>query len=492
MPEGYIGIDNTAKQIKSIYLGQNNIASQIQKAYIGDQNGVARLWYQRFVPISSLPVGTVIKGIYGDEPFVIVHHGNPNSSIYDSSCDGTWILSQNCIAQMPYDSQNKSSVYVSSLMKWLDTDFYNSLKIKEFVKPVTLPFYIGKTYIKPDLYTGEDGYSARVFLLSAVEAGFYNTKYSSSDSSIYAGDGAKLDWFERTVNEEPHRAVTYNGNPVEWWMRTPRSGDNTYTQCVKPKTNGAYGRGYTKESHGVRPAMILPKDMYVDSSNVVYPRTFTDRLGNYVVGQTIKMDINGLKRVWRIAYKGNPKTSFYHGSCNGIWLVLNTVYSQRAMDDLDYSKSTVNSYLNTTFFNRIGTDSNAENFIKTVKIPYVSITKDDDNNNVYTVMSKGEGLSCKAFASSAFELGYDAVFFGHIDGAPLGYYNGLSETVQKSLSGTPAAYWSRTTNNTLGYLIVDADGTFTTNNPKKSLGVVPCVIMDAEALVENGIIIGSK
>ena len=82
MPSGYFGVNNTARKIQNIYIGQNNIASQVKKAYIGDQNGVARLWYQSIVPISELPVGSVVKGIYGSEEFIIVHQGNPNTTIY--------------------------------------------------------------------------------------------------------------------------------------------------------------------------------------------------------------------------------------------------------------------------------------------------------------------------------------------------------------------------------------------------------------------------
>ena len=49
-------------------------------------------------PISELSVGSSVYAKESGTPaeFIVVHHGNPDSSIYDASCDGTWLLRNSC------------------------------------------------------------------------------------------------------------------------------------------------------------------------------------------------------------------------------------------------------------------------------------------------------------------------------------------------------------------------------------------------------------
>lgn len=48
--------------------------------------------------LSNAAVGSIINipinGIVRE--FILVHSGNPNSSIYDSSCNGVWLLGKEC------------------------------------------------------------------------------------------------------------------------------------------------------------------------------------------------------------------------------------------------------------------------------------------------------------------------------------------------------------------------------------------------------------
>lgn len=372
MPSGYFGVNNTARKIQNIYIGQNNIASQVKKAYIGDQNGVARLWYQSIVPISELPVGSVVKGIYGSKEFIIVHQGNPNTTIYPPDCNGTWIMAKDCLAAKLYNFPRDSLFTSSSICNWLNNTFYNQLTIKEYIKTATIPYYnvlADRNYA----YTLNNGFSTKIFLLSAVEAGFYNQRYDSDDTSIYDKDGAKLDYFDKTNNASSKRVATYNGTAVEWWMRTPRKAQFPGYQCVKPQTNGAYGRGRTDETHGIRPVMILPNDILVDSNGTVLPKTLNEHLRDYSVGKTVKIDVDGRELAWRIVHKGNPNKNIYDDSCNGTWLILDTLYKENFMNNINYLNSVVDNYLDTTFYNLIGTNSNVKDYIKTAKIPYIQV-----------------------------------------------------------------------------------------------------------------------
>ena len=251
---GYIGAGSTSHLVNKMYVGISGQAKAVQKAYIGVA-GKAKLWYQLGTPAGELAIGAIVKDIYGDEEFIVIHKGNPNTSIYDSSCDGVWLMPKNCVASLRFNSVRKRDITNSEAMNWLNSTFYNALAIKNFVKTVKIPYY--GTGNSPSLYTGANGYSTKIFLLSAVEAGFTN-RYPS----VFVDDGAKLAYFDQTNDSNYKRAVTLNGNGVEWWMRTPRRDISYYQedQAVKPNTSGGYGRGWVNEYHGIRPAFIVPYD----------------------------------------------------------------------------------------------------------------------------------------------------------------------------------------------------------------------------------------
>ena len=200
------------------------------------------------------------------------------------------------------------------------------------------------------------------------------------------------------------------------------------------------------------------------------------------------MDVNGNKRVWRIAYKGNPNPDIYDASCDGVWLVLNTIYSTRANgNDCQYAGGAIDTYLNSTFLERIDKTGNAAKHIKDVKIPYVKKLADGS----WEVQTKENGLPCKVFLPSAFEIGGPENASVYKDGSALGYYDGSPSTLTLKMSGTPAEWRTRTVTSDAQFeFSVDASGAITTCAPTDVIGVVPCVIMKPDALVEDGIIVG--
>ena len=59
------------------------------------------------VKLSTKAVGSIVKlkvdGTLRD--FIVVHQGKP-SSLYDASCDGTWLLLKDCLEQKRWHSAN--------------------------------------------------------------------------------------------------------------------------------------------------------------------------------------------------------------------------------------------------------------------------------------------------------------------------------------------------------------------------------------------------
>lgn len=475
-------ITGEARSVSKMYIGVDGKARQVKKAYIG-VNGAAKLWYQRSTPLGTLAVGSTVKIAVGgtDYDWLVVHQGLPGS-MYDASCKGTWLLMWDIYENRQWHSSNTNDYANSTIHSYLNSTFLNLFEssIKNAIKQVKLPYRKGSGTSRT-VTSGSNGLSAKIFLLSATETSF-------SFSSMPSGEGAELAYFKGCAdNSSDSKRVAYlNGSATDWWLRSPLCY-NFSAMCVS--SDGDWGFSSCSNSHGIRPCMILPQDTLVDDTGHIIdtddPRT---PLGWHSVGSTIKMDINGNKRVWRIAYKGNPNPNLYDESCNGVWLVLNTIYSTRANgSDCQYAGGIIDTYLNSTFLGRIDKDGNAAKYIKDVKIPYTK--KQGDGS--WEVQTKENGLPCKVFLPSIFELGGAENLSIYKDGSKLGYYDGSPSTLTLKLSGTPAAWRTRTvTSDAQSEFSVDTSGAITTCAPTDVIGVVPCVIMRPDALVEDGIIVG--
>lgn len=468
-------ITGEARSVSKMYIGVDGKARQVKKAYIG-VDGAAKLWYQLGSPLGNLAVGSTVKIAVGgkDYDWLVVHQGLPGS-MYDASCNGTWLLMKDIYTKMVFDSN--SNLFVnSSLLQYLNTTFHDAIdaNVQKLIKVATIP-YIAQNNTSA---ASSGNLRAWVFLLSMTEVGFVDT--ASSNMPI---EGAALSYFNSR-----NKIAYFGEEAAAWWSRTPYAVFNRDAWYIESNGDSAFS-DVRFFSCGVRPCMILPQDALVDDTGHIIaaddPRT---PLGLYSVGSTIKMDVNGNKRVWRIAYKGNPNPNLYDESCNGVWLVLNTIYSTRANgNDCQYAGGTIDTYLNGTFLERIDKGGNAAKYIKDVKIPYTK--KQGDGS--WEVQTKENGLSCKVFLPSIFEIGGAENLSIYKDGSKLGYYDGSPSTLTLEQSGTPAPWRTRTvTSDAQSEFSVDATGTITTCAPTDVIGVVPCVIMKPDALVENGIIIG--
>nr|DAM97934.1 MAG TPA: hypothetical protein [Caudoviricetes sp.] len=464
-------ITGEARSVSKMYIGVDGKARQVKKAYIGI-DGAAKLWYQRSTPLGTLAVGSTVKIAVGgtDYDWLVVHQGLPGS-MYDASCNGVWLLMLGSYTSKSFDSAYNRYAE-SRIHSYLNGTFYNLIDaaIRSAINTVKIPY----TYYTSDgassgyVHSGSKGLSTKVFILSVSEL-----DCSASDANV---EGTRLAYFQQ------NGVSSWSG----CWTRSSYYSRTDYIYSVTSRgvTETWYGSNY-----GVSPCMILPQEVLVDDTGHIIgtddPRT---PLGWHSVGSTIKMDINGNKRVWRIAYKGNPNPNLYDESCNGVWLVLNTIYSTRANgNDCQYAGGIIDTYLNGTFLGRIDKDGNAAKYIKEVKIPYAK--KQEDGS--WQVQTKENGLPCKVFLPSILELGGAENLSIYKDGSKLGYYDGSAATLTLKQSGTPAPWRTRTvTSDAQSEFSVDANGTITTCAPTDVIGVVPCVIMNPDALVENGIIIG--
>ena len=191
--------------------------------------------------------------------FFVVHQGNPNPSMYDASCDGTWLLMKDCYIQQLWDNSTLNDYENSHVHDYLNNEFFAMFdaKTKAAIKQVKIP-YISDVE-QETVSTGTSGLPTKIFLPSVYEVGI------TSKGSSYAPliDGAVLAYFYNSDEVSSKRVARYDGVASHWWLRTPYVNTTSYSLTVSDKGNlGSY---VVTTKFGIRPALILPSDAEFDS-----------------------------------------------------------------------------------------------------------------------------------------------------------------------------------------------------------------------------------
>lgn len=212
--------------------------------------------------LSTLYVGhSVYLNVGGvRKEFLVVHQGLP-SSLYDASCDGTWLLMKDIYENRQWNSSGSNVYETSTVNTYLNGPFLSLFdsNIKDVIKQVKIPYRKNGGSGGTD-QSGANGLSAKIFLLSGYEVGF-----TTSDVPYFPIDGAKLSYFESgTGASAKNKRIAYlNGSAVLWWLRSP---DTSVTDEVLGvySDGDPYNRRRASLSLGIRPCIILPSDALVD------------------------------------------------------------------------------------------------------------------------------------------------------------------------------------------------------------------------------------
>lgn len=221
--------------------------------------------------LGSKTVGSTVKlkvnGTARD--FIVVHQGRP-STIYDSSCDGTWLLMKDIYETRAWHSSNVNDYEKSTIHSYLNSTFLNLFEanVKNAIKQVKIPYRKGDGYGKT-VTSGSSGLSAKIFLLSATETGF-------SFDYMPTGEGATLSYFQGCAanSSDSKRVANYNGSATYWWLRSPYClSGNGSTHALHVLTNGDWDYYFCSYSCGVRPALILSSSLLVSDDGTVNTNT---------------------------------------------------------------------------------------------------------------------------------------------------------------------------------------------------------------------------
>ena len=229
--------------------------------------------------------------------------------------------------------------------------------------------------------------------------------------------------------------------------------------------------------------------MIGDTNVRAMPVAAETQISTLEVGTLVKINENSAPVEYMIVNQSLP-SSMYDASCNGCWLLRKDIAETRVWDssDNDYKNSNIHAYLNGSWTSRYSAGVLSQ--IKQVKIPYVNGTGSDD-----AVASGANGLSCKIFLLSGYEVGFSTSenpYFPR-DGAKLSYFSsGTSSSANNkriaNYNGSATDWWLRSpyTSNARSVCGVRSNGSYNAWNYNRFVvGVRPALILPSSALVDD-------
>lgn len=255
----------------------DDILSLLSKGVLAQTTGK----YTKHTAINDLPVGSTLQlnvgGVARD--FLVVQKGNPAPSIYDSSCDGVWLLMKEIYENHVWNSTRSNDYANSEICAYLNDAFLNLFdsSVQSAIKQVKIPYRAGDGTSKT-VSSGADGLQTKIFLLSGNECDFTLTYMPTNE-------GKPLSYFVDATDEK--RIAYLDGTAGPWWFRTPYCSATPIRVC-HAGSSGGETESYSTTSRGMRPALILPPDyqytFYTDDAGNIYTEqeyetALTDVLG---------------------------------------------------------------------------------------------------------------------------------------------------------------------------------------------------------------------
>ena len=228
--------------------------------------------------------------------------------------------------------------------------------------------------------------------------------------------------------------------------------------------------------------------MIGDTNVRAMPVAARTQISTLEVGTLVKINENGAPVEYLIVNQGLP-SSMYDASCDGCWLLRKDGVEDRVWGSTnnDYKNSDIQAYLNGDWTSRY--EAGILSQIKQVKIPYQNGTGSGGS-----VASGANGLSCKIFLLSGYEVGFstsDNSYFPR-DGAKLSYFISGTSTVANNkrianYNGRAIRWWLRSpsTLNTNRVSYVETYGGYNYWYCYLTDEVRPALVLPSTALVDD-------
>lgn len=218
------------------------------------------------VPVSTLSTGTIIKINENGAPveYIVIQQGKPHETMYDDSCDGTWVLRKDIHSKQLWNSEANNDYKSSTIHNWLNSTFRNSLSQYDdsIIRTVKIPYRNGNAN-GGTTDTGANGLSTQIFLLALCEL----LSYVDLDDF---NEGTFIQYFKSVSIVESKAYAEYNGVITEYWTRSPvyegMSGGKHEIGIITTPTSSDYPCSFAYcyiDPHGVRPTFILNPESIV-------------------------------------------------------------------------------------------------------------------------------------------------------------------------------------------------------------------------------------
>lgn len=273
------------------------------------------------------------------------------------------------------------------------------------------------------------------------------------------------------------------------------AGPNDGTVVVSSSVRNQYQTSAYVDSGLVNNTTYYYGVFAYNKDGVASPGAFTSAtpkagtpISELAVGTLIKILENGSPVEYMIVNQGLP-SSMYDASCDGCWVLRKDIAEERAWGSSsnDYKNSDIQAYLNGSWLSRYSAGVLSQ--IKQVKIPYQNGTGSGGS-----VASGANGLSCKIFLLSGYELGWttsDISYFPR-DGAKLSYFSSGTGSAANNkrianYNGSATNWWLRSpdTNDADYVWGVLSDGYYNSWYCNSTYGVRPALVLDPDALVDG-------
>ena len=209
------------------------------------------------IAANTLPIGSKIKfavgGVYYN--WLIINIGNPDTGMYDASCNGIWLLMENIYNQQQWNSTNVNNYANSTINADLNGDFYNLIEsgVQSQIVQAKIP-YVNGIGTSP-VSIGSNGLSVKVFLLSGYELGWTTSDFE------FPIDGSVLSYFDGISITNTKRIAYYNNEANFWWLRSPLGNSVSVFYVSKI---GGFSYDQATRNYGLRPSLIVPLNFLVN------------------------------------------------------------------------------------------------------------------------------------------------------------------------------------------------------------------------------------
>lgn len=120
-----------------------------------------------YIQASDLALGEIIHD--GQHDYMVIRQANPDETLYDKSCDGTWFVATSVF---------NTSTWCPEPVSYPDTELIRyvdgcqeelSAGLRKAVKTVKIPYI--KDFDNSTVESGDKGFETKLFILSAAEIG---------------------------------------------------------------------------------------------------------------------------------------------------------------------------------------------------------------------------------------------------------------------------------------------------------------------------------